>query len=97
MFSVVTKTGKTPIGMSESVVFDTCLVGSKMCPFENKLSRPHQTVNQSLTKVMNFRHSIWKKHRCAEKQVLESKAHAAHAELAESAESAAELQLRVNS
>jgi len=31
-----------------------------MRPFENKLSRPHQTVNQFLTKVMNFRHSIGK-------------------------------------
>ena len=31
-----------------------------MRPFENKLSRPHQTVNQFLTKVLNFRHSIGK-------------------------------------
>ena len=31
-----------------------------MRPFENKLSHPHQTVNQFPTKVMNFRHSIEK-------------------------------------
>jgi hypothetical protein len=77
--SVVTKTGKTPVGCLNPLSLATDLVGSKMCPFENKLSRPHQTVNQFLTKVMNFRHSIWKKHRCAEKLNL----HRNHSNFAE--------------
>ena len=55
-----TKTLKTPSEMSESVVFDTWLVDCQLWPLENKLSRPHQTVNQFLTKVMNFRQPIGK-------------------------------------
>ena len=46
--------------MSESVVIDNWSVDCQLCPFENKLSRPHQTVNQFLTKVMNFRQPIGK-------------------------------------